>query len=104
LFVDASEHYEKVKTQNVLRKEDINKIISTYAERNIEDKYSYVAQLTEIEENDYNLNIPRYVDTFEEEDPVDINAVMTEIKSLEAKRAELDRESAGYVQELGVSF
>jgi len=104
LFIDASEHYEKVKTQNVLRQEDIDKIIDTYIERKAEDKYSYVATLAEIEENDYNLNIPRYVDTFEEEEPVDIDAVMAEIKNLEIKRAELDKEIAGYFEELGLSF
>jgi type I restriction enzyme M protein len=104
LFIDASEHYEKVKTQNVLSQEDIDKIIDTYIERKTEDKYSYVATLSEIEENDYNLNIPRYVDTFEEEEPVDIDAVMAEIKNLETKRAELDKEIAGYFQELGIEF
>lgn len=104
LFIDASNHFEKVKTQNVLRQEDIDKIIDTYIERKAEDKYSYVATLAEIEENDYNLNIPRYVDTFEEEEPVDIDAVMAEIKNLEVKRAELDKEITGYFQELGLSF
>ena len=53
-------------------------------------------------ENDYNLNIPRYVDTFEEEEPIDIKAVMAEIKELEAKRAELDKEIEGYLKELGL--
>ncbi len=104
LFIDASSHYEKAKTQNVLRHKDIDKIISTYRNRIVEDKYSYVAPLSEIEENDYNLNIPRYVDTFEEEEPVDINAVMAEIKSLEAQRAELDKEIKGYFEELGLFF
>ena len=59
----------------MLRAEDIDKIVTTYRERTAEDKYSYVAPLSEIEENDYNLNIPRYVDTFEEEEPVDLAAV-----------------------------
>ena len=104
LFIDASEHYEKVKTQNVLTQENIDKIITTYRERKTEDKYSYVATLDEIAENDYNLNIPRYVDTFEEEAPVDIDAVMTNIKSLETQRAELDKEIDGYFKELGLNF
>ena len=60
------------------------------------------ASLQEIAENDYNLNIPRYVDTFEEEEPIDIKAVMAEIKELEAKRAELDKEIEGYLKELGL--
>ena len=55
-----------------------------------------------VAENDYNLNIPRYVDTFEEEEPIDIKAVMAEIKELEAKRAELDKEIEGYLKELGL--
>src|SRR5690606_15280589 len=72
LFIDASEHFDKVKTQNMLRDDDIEKIVDTYRERKEEDKYSYLASLSEVEENDYNLNIPRYVDTFEEEEPIDI--------------------------------
>lgn len=104
LFIDASAHFDKVKTQNMLRDIDIEKIVNTYRDRAIEDKYSYVAGLEEIAENDYNLNIPRYVDTFEEEETVDIDAVMKEIKALEAKRANLDEEIAGYFEELGLTF
>lgn len=104
LFIDASEHYEKVKTQNVLTQDNIDKIVTTYRERKVEDKYSYVASLDEIAENDYNLNIPRYVDTFEEEEPVDIDAVMAEIKALETQRTELDKEIDGYFKELGLNF
>ena len=65
-------------------------------------KYSHLATLQEVAENDYNLNIPRYVDTFEEEEPIDIRAVMKEIKELEAKRADLDKEIEGYLKELGL--
>ena len=65
-------------------------------------KYSHLATLQEVAENDYNLNIPRYVDTFEEEEPIDIHAVMEEIKELEAKRADLDKEIEGYLKELGL--
>ena len=61
-----------------------------------------LATISFIAENDYNLNIPRYVDTFEEEEPIDIKAVMAEIKELEAKRAELDKEIEGYLKELGL--
>ena len=82
--------------------EDVNKIFEHYKDRKSTDKYSYVAPMSEIEENDYNLNIPRYVDTFEEEEPIDIKAVMAEIKELEAKRAELDKEIEGYLKELGL--
>lgn len=58
--------------------------------------------MKEIEENDYNLNIPRYVDTFEEEEPIDIKAVMAEIKELEAQRADLDKQIEAYLKELGI--
>lgn len=102
LFIDASKEFEKVKTQNKLRTEHINKIVETYRNRAEVEKYSHLATLQEVAENDYNLNIPRYVDTFEEEEPIDIKAVMTGIKSLEAKRAELDKEIEGYLKELGL--
>ena len=102
LFIDASKEFEKVKTQNKLREEHIRKIIETYRDRKEIEKYSHCATLQEIADNDYNLNIPRYVDTFEEEEPIDIKAVMAEIKELEAKRADLDKEIEGYLRELGI--
>jgi type I restriction enzyme M protein len=102
LFIDASQHFEKVKTQNMLRPEDIEKIVSTYRERSTEDKYSYVAELSEVVENDYNLNIPRYVDTFEEEVPVDLEAVVRELNQLELDMKETDAEIADYCKQLGI--
>jgi len=102
LFIDASREFEKVKTQNKLRPEHIQKIVDTYRARREIEKYSHCATLQEIKDNDYNLNIPRYVDTFEEEEPIDIHAVMEEIKELEAKRAELDKEINVYLKELGL--
>lgn len=102
LFIDASKEFEKVKTQNKLRPEHIQKIIETYRTRTEIEKYSHCATLKEIEENDYNLNIPRYVDTFEEEEPIDIKAVMAEIKELESKRTELDAQIEVYLKELGI--
>lgn len=102
LFIDASEHYEKVKTQNILTQDHIDKIIDTFKERKTEDKYSYVAPLSEVEENDYNLNIPRYVDTFEEEEPVDIEAVATEIESLNQTLAENQNTIASFCKELNI--
>lgn len=102
LFIDASREFEKVKTQNKLRAEHINKIVETYRNRSEVEKYSHCATLQEIAENDYNLNIPRYVDTFEEEEPIDIHAVMAEIKELEAKRADLDKQIEVYLKELGI--
>jgi type I restriction enzyme M protein len=103
LFIDASKEFEKVKTQNKLRNEHIEKIVSTYRERKEIEKYSHLATLAEIKENDFNLNIPRYVDTFEEEEEIDIKAVMQEIKDLEAKRADLDKEIEVYLRELGIA-
>ena len=102
LFIDASKEFEKVKTQNKLRPEHIQKIIDTYRERKEIEKYSHLATMQEIIDNDYNLNIPRYVDTFEEEAPIDIHAVMGEIKELEAKRANLDKQIEVYLKELGI--
>ena len=104
LFIDASKEFEKVKNQNMLREEHIDKIVETYRNRTTIEKYSHLATLKEVEENDYNLNIPRYVETFEAEEEIDIQSVMQEIKSLEAKRAELDKEIDVYFKELGLVF
>lgn len=102
LFIDASKEFEQGKNQNKLRPEDIAKIIDTYKTRQEVEKYCHIATIEEIKENDYNLNIPRYVDTFEEEEPIDIKEVMAEIKNLEAQRAELDKEIEVYLKELGL--
>ena len=102
LFIDASKHFEKGKNQNRLRPSDIDKILSTYTERIAEDKYSYVAKLSEIAGNDYNLNIPRYVDTFEEEEQIDLDAVVAEIKQIDANSIEIDKKISEYCKELGI--
>jgi type I restriction enzyme M protein len=102
LFIDASQHYEKAKTQNVLRTEDIDKIISTYENRLPEDKYSYVALLNELADNDYNLNIPRYVDTFEEEDAIDLTSITQELRGLATQSKTTDATIAQYCTELGI--
>ena len=102
LFIDASAHFEKAKNQNNLRPEDINKIVSTYTERKAEAKYSAVVSLTDIEENDYNLNIPRYVDTFEEEELVDLAAVSAEIKELDQSMIETDKMIAHFCKQLNI--
>lgn len=102
LFIDASKHFEKGKNQNRLRPEDIAKIIDTYTQRKSEDKYSYLASLKEIKENDFNLNIPRYVDTFEEEEEIDLDAVVAEIKKIDAESAELDEKIRKFTEELGI--
>ncbi|MEI6048993.1 MAG: type I restriction-modification system subunit M [Bacteroidota bacterium] len=102
LFIDASRHYEKVKTQNYLRDEDVDRIIDTYSQRISIDKYSFVAGMDVVRENDYNLNIPRYVDTFEEEESIDITAVANELKSLEADMRTTNETIAGFCKELGI--
>jgi type I restriction enzyme M protein len=104
LFIDASKEFEKLKNQNVLRDQHINKVIDTYNSRSVVDKYSYLASLKEIQDNEYNLNIPRYVDTYEEETAIDIEAVMLEIKQLELERAKLDREIESYFDQLGIKY
>ncbi len=102
LFIDASQHFEKAKNQNTLRNEDIDKIVETYRQRKAEEKYSYVARLSEVAENDYNLNIPRYVDTFEEEAPVDLAAVTKDLKTLEDGMSETDQTIQRFCDELNI--
>jgi type I restriction enzyme M protein len=100
LFIDASKEYEEGKKQNKLREKDINHIIETYRQFETEDKYAYRASIEEIRENDYNLNIPRYVDTFEDEKPIDIQAVQKEIEELEKELVNVRKEMDGYLKEL----
>jgi len=102
LFIDASNEFEAGKKQNKLRDKDIEKIVTTYKGWNAEDKYSYIAKKEEIIENDYNLNIPRYVDTFEEEEIVDIAEVQQKIEKLEAELVDVRAEMDGYLKELGL--
>ena len=101
LFIDASREYQSDKNQNRLRQTDIDKILATYQARASVDKYAYLADFTELKENDFNLNIPRYVDTFEEEQEIDINAVQAEIVTLEAELADVKLQMAAYMKELG---
>jgi type I restriction enzyme M protein len=108
LFIDASQHFESAKNQNKLRDSDIEHIVSTYREFAkgkvkpgiVEEKYSYVATFKEIEENDFNLNIPRYVDTFEEEVEVDIAGVQKEIDKLEDELVKVQKEIDQYLTQL----
>ena len=91
-----------MKTQNRLLPEHIDKIADTYNDWKTVEKYSHIANLEEIRDNDYNLNIPRYVDTFEAEEEIDLNAVAQEIRELEGKVAEIDKTIAGFCEELGI--
>lgn len=90
LFIDASNEFMKVRNQNKLSKEHIDKIVATYKKREDVEKYAHVASFEEIKENDFNLNIPRYVDTFEEEEPVDMAAIGATIKDIRKEKAELE--------------
>ena len=102
LFIDASNDFDKVKTQNILRDEHIDKIISTYRNRTETEKYSKRATLQEIIANDYNLNIPRYVDTFEAETSIDINAIANELIALETEMKDTDNAIAEFCNELNI--
>lgn len=103
LFIDASKHFEKVKTQNVLREEDVDRIVSAYLDRKTVDKYAYVASIEEVKENDWNLNIPRYVDTFEEEEVVDLDVVAKELHELNLGMKSIDKRMNKYCSKLSIS-
>lgn len=89
LFIDASEGFEKRRNQNFLTEKNIVKIVEAYKRREFSDKYAYNATFEEIQENDYNLNIPRYVDTFEEEPPIDMASIGKEMKEINKQKREL---------------
>jgi type I restriction enzyme M protein len=101
LFIDASREFKSEKNQNKLTDDNLQKIIETYFKRETVEKYAYLATLDEIKENDFNLNIPRYVDTFEEEDEIDLVAVRTERLTLQSQLLELETQMEGYLHELG---
>jgi type I restriction enzyme M protein len=102
LFIDASREYDDGKKQNRLRDEDIHKIVATYQNFDEIDKYSHLAAWDELEEAEFNLNIPRYVDTFEEEEDIDIAAVQKEIVKIESELSETRGKLDGYLKELGL--
>lgn len=102
LFIDASKEFTADKTQNVMSEVHIAKVVETYAKRDEIDKFSHRASLKEIKENDLNLNIPRYVDTFIPEDVVDIRILQKDIDRLESELLDVRTKMAGYLKELGV--
>ncbi len=103
LFIDASREFEKGKNQNHLTNENIAKIFETYKSRKEIEKYSHKATIGEIRENDFNLNIPRYVDTFEEEEEIDLDKVVEEIKKIDTESIEIDQKITGFCKELGIN-
>lgn len=102
LFIDTSKEFEKGKNQNHLTDENVAKIFQTYKERKEIDKYSHLASIDEIKENEFNLNIPRYVDTFEEEPGIEIDKVAKEIQSLEQNEKSLRKQIADFCEELSI--
>lgn len=103
LFIDASQHFEKLKNQNILRDIDIEKIVETYRNRKEEKKYSKKATLKEIAANDYNLNIPRYVDIFEVEEIINLESIAKELKELDNEIKITDTTIAQFCKELNIS-
>ena len=102
LFVDASTCFDKAKNQNLLLPEHIDRIVTAYRSRAVEDRFSHRALLSEVAENDYNLNIPRYVDTFEPEEPIDLAEVAAELRANAEGMADLVAQIAGFCKELGI--
>lgn len=100
LFIDASKYFEKGKNQNLLRQTDIDKIIEAYKAHNDVDKYAHVATMDEIKDNDYNLNIPRYVDTFEPEPEVDFKQVASDLSDIDKQISQNQAELVGMLKEL----
>ena len=104
LFIDASKEFEKGKNQNNLSDENVDKIVNTFKEYKELDKYSHKATIEEIKENDYNLNIPRYVDTFEEEEQIDLEEVNKQLEQDNKEIAELEAEINEQLKILGIKF
>lgn len=103
LFIDASQDFEKGKNQNFLENRHIEKILKAYQERKFIDKYAYLAEFREMKDNDFNLNIPRYVDTFEEPEPIDIVAVSNEILEIDKEIKQAESELLGMLGELEIT-
>jgi len=102
LFIDASRDYQNAKNQNVLTDAHLDRIVATFTAFKSVDKFAYRATAQEIADNDYNLNIPRYVDTFEEEAVIDLKAVKKEIAQLEGELVTVRQKMDGYLKELGL--
>lgn len=100
LFIDASRKFEKGKRQNAMTDEHIDSIIELYDKRDTVDKESFLASFEDIEKNDFNLNIPRYVDTFEKEEEIDLNAVLNEIKKTDEELEKVQGEFVSLLKEL----
>ncbi len=102
LFIEASKEFTSAKAHNILEQKHADKIYDTYAKRKEIEKFSRLVKPNEIKENDYNLNITRYVDTFEEEEVVDIEATLKEIEKIDPELKKLEKEMQGYLKQLGI--
>lgn len=101
-FIDASKYYTQDKTSNVITDEDIDRIVNAYTERKNIDKYCHVATIDEIKENNYNLSIPRYVDTYVKEEVIDIEVASKELKESREREEQIDSELKNILNELGL--
>jgi type I restriction enzyme M protein len=102
MFIDASRDYEDGSNQNRLREQDIEAIVQTIREGRVVPRYSYRANFEEIKDNDFNLNISRYVDTYTAEKEVDLKAVQEDIEGLESELLQVRQRIAEYLKELGL--
>ena len=102
VFIDASNDFDKGKNQNVLRNEDIEKILKAYIERKEVEKYCHIATFEELKDNDFNLNIPRYIDTFEDEEKIDMQLLSDDMNQIENELIKIKVSMKKYLDVLGI--
>lgn len=102
IFIDASRNFKKIKTTNVMFQEHITKIVNTYKNRSAEERFSSIISISEIKKNDWNLHIPRYVDTYEVEDAIDLNSLASELLEIDKEMIGLDKEIAAFCNLLDI--
>ena len=100
LFIDASKKFNKGKKQNEMLDEHIDEVMNLYTKRETVEKEAFLASFEDIEKNDFNLNIPRYVDTFEEEEPIDLNMLLTDMKKTDEEIEKVEREFLSLMKQL----
>ena len=104
LFIDASDEYAKTRRQNKLRDKDIEKIVETYKNREEIERYSHKATIDEIKENQYNLHVPRYVNTFEKIEPVDMNKVFQEDTKITLELEDINQKIEDQCKKMNIDF
>ena len=100
LFIDASKKFEKGKKQNAMTDDHIDEVLELYSNRETVEKEVFLASFEDIEKNDFNLNIPRYVDTFEKEEDVDLNALLTDMKKTDEELEQVQGEFLSLLKDL----